>query len=200
MGITEYLVGLITQFITAGGYSTIIFLMTLESMVFPVPSEAVMPFVGFLVSIHVFSFWYALLVSVIGSVIGSLISYYIGVYGGRTVLKKWGKYLLLNEHHLDVTENFFNQRGESTIFFSRFIPIIRHFISIPAGIGKMSISKFLIFTILGAGMWNAFLIYVGMVLGRNWQNLEHYSKVFDVLVIIILIIGIGYWVYKKRKK
>jgi membrane protein DedA with SNARE-associated domain len=200
MGITEYLVTYITQFIAAGGYPTVAFLMVLESMVFPVPSEAVMPFAGFLVSTHVFNFWYALLASIIGSIIGSLISYYIGAWGGRFALKKWGKYLLLNEHHLEVTERFFQKHGESAIFISRFIPIIRHLISIPVGIGKMNIFKFSLFTIAGAGLWNAFLIYVGMLLGRNWTKLEHYTKIMDVLVLIVLLVGIGYWIYKIIKK
>lgn len=199
MGITQYLVDLITQFISAGGYPTVVLLMTLESMVFPVPSEAVMPFAGFLVSTHVFSFWSALLASIIGSIIGSLISYYLGAYGGPPALKRWGKYLLLNEHHLEVTEKFFQTKGEKAIFISRFIPVVRHLISIPAGIGKMNIFKFSLYTILGAGMWNAFLLYIGMMLGRNWGKLEHYTKIIDVLVIIVILAGIVYWIYKRKK-
>ena len=198
MGITEYLVGLITQFIAAGGYSTVVFLMALESMIAPVPSEAVMPFVGFLVSTRVFIFWPALLASIVGSVAGSIISYYIGAYGGRPALKKWGSYLLLNEHHLDSTEKFFKNHGEKAIFISRFIPVVRHLISIPAGMGKMNIFTFSLYTTIGAGMWNAFLLYVGMALGSNWGKLEHYTKILDVFVIAAIFAGIGYLIYKRK--
>jgi len=199
MGITEYLIIYITQFIADGGYAAIIFFMTLESMVFPVPSEAVMPFAGLLVSTGVFNFWGAIFAGTVGSLIGSLLSYCIGAYGGRPAIKKWGKYFLLNERHLDTAEKFFKHYGEITIFISRFIPVVRHFISIPAGMGKMNILKFSFYTIIGAGIWNVFLIYVGMILGQNWKIIEHYVKFIDIFIALILFVGIVYWLYKVKK-
>ena len=199
MGITEGLIIYITQFIATGGYGTVVLLMAMESMVLPVPSEAVMPFVGFSVSSGVFNFWPALLVATIGSIIGSLVSYHIGAYGGRPIIKKWGRYLLLNEEHLLITEKFFQKYGEAAIFISRFIPVIRHLISIPAGIGKMNLFKFSLYTVVGAGLWNAFLIYVGIILGENWTKIEHYTKFIDTFVIIAILFAFAYWLYKIRK-
>lgn len=199
MGITELLVEYITRFIEVGGYPIVFLLMVLESMVFPVPSEAVMPFAGFLVVDGVFGFWQVVAVSTVGSLIGSLLSYAIGAYGGRLVLDRWGKYLMLNHHHLELTETFFQKYGERTIFISRFIPIVRHLISIPAGMGKMNIVTFSLYTVLGAGMWNAFLLYVGMLLGNNWRVLGTYMHYIDILVIIGIIGVTLYLAYTYRR-
>jgi membrane protein DedA with SNARE-associated domain len=197
MGITEHLVIYITQSIAAGGYPVVGVLMLLESMVFPVPSEAVMPFAGFLVTDGTFSFWTVVLVSTIGSLIGSLLSYAIGRYGGRVFLQKWGKYFLLNEHHLDATDTFFKGHGAPTIFVARFIPVVRHLISIPAGVAKMNVGTFSLYTILGAGLWNMFLLYVGMILGQNWAALGPYMHYLDVGVGALLVFGAVWLVWKK---
>jgi membrane protein DedA with SNARE-associated domain len=199
MGITEHLVTYITQSIAAGGYPIVGVLMTLESMVFPVPSEAVMPFAGFLVTDGTFSFWAVVLVSTVGSLVGSLLSYAIGRCGGRVFLQKWGKYFLLNEHHLDATDAFFKGHGASTIFVARFIPVVRHLISIPAGIAKMNLTTFSLYTVLGAGLWNMFLLYIGMILGQNWSALGPYMHYLDVGVIVLLVLGAVWLVWKKGK-
>jgi membrane protein DedA with SNARE-associated domain len=171
--------------------------MTLESMVFPVPSEAIMPFAGFLVAEGKFSFVLVVIFSTLGSIIGSFISYVSGYFGGKPFVLKFGKYLLLNEHHLDTTEKYFTRYGEITIFICRFIPIVRHLISIPAGVGKMNLIRFSILTIVGAGLWNAFLCYVGMVLRQNWEEVMKYSKIIDIVVIVILAGLLGYFIYKQ---
>lgn len=200
MHLLSQLIDLITNFISSTGYSSIIILMALESMIAPVPSEAVMPFAGFLISTGQFSFAGVIVASTIGSLIGSLLSYYMGAYGGRPLIDKFGKYFFLNHHHLELTEQFFAKRGEATIFISRFIPIVRHLISLPAGTGKMNIWKFSIYTVLGAGLWNTFLAYIGFVLKNHWDELGKYSKIGDVIVIAAAI-GFGvYLVYKKWKK
>lgn len=200
MHLLSQLIDLITNFISAAGYPSIVILMALESMIAPIPSEAVMPFAGFLISIGQFSFLGVIVASTIGSLIGSLFSYYIGAYGGRPLIDKFGKYFFLNHHHLEITEQFFAKRGEATIFISRFIPIVRHLISLPAGTGKMNVWKFSIYTILGAGLWNTFLAYVGFVLKNHWDELGKYSKIGDVIVIAAAV-GFGvYLMYKKWKK
>ena len=199
MGITELLIGYITHFIAIGGYPMVLLLMLLESMVFPVPSEAVMPFAGFLVVNGSFSLWTVLLVSTIGSLIGSLLSYAIGAYGGRLALEKWGKYLLLNHHHLESTEAFFQKYGERTIFISRFIPIVRHLISVPAGIGRMNLLKFSLYTVLGAALWNGFLLYVGTVLGRNWGVLSTYMHYVDIVAIVCIVAVCAVVLHKYRR-
>jgi membrane protein DedA with SNARE-associated domain len=195
----DQLINLLTKIIETGGYPGITFLMTLESMVIPVPSEAIMPFAGFLQFMGKMSFINILIFSTLGSIVGSLISYGIGFYGGRPVIEKWGKYLLLNEKHLIATENFFNRFGAKTIFFSRFIPGVRHLISIPAGTGKMPLSKFIIYTIMGAGMWNSFLTYLGYKLGSNWAAIRKYSEVIDIVLAILIMALIIFYIHKQRQ-
>ena len=160
--IAEFLIAYITAIIHKIGYFGIFILMVLESMIAPVPSEAVMPFAGFLVYSGKFNLFLTILASSIGSIIGSLLSYYIGFYGGRPFVMKLGRYLFLEEAQLDFTINFFKKYGAITIFISRFIPVVRHLISIPAGVGRMGIKKFVFYTLAGATLWNSFLIYVGM--------------------------------------
>ncbi|KKU13942.1 MAG: hypothetical protein UX17_C0005G0018 [Parcubacteria group bacterium GW2011_GWC2_45_7] len=200
MGITEFLLDYFTAIISGAGYFGVAGLMILESMVAPVPSEAVMPFAGFLWFENRFSFGGIVLFSTLGSVIGSLFSYYIGIYGGRSFINKYGKYVLLNDHHLKMTEKFFAKYGEKTIFISRFIPVVRHFISIPAGIGRMNIFKFFVYTALGAGVWNGFLAYLGYYLGSQWHEIRKYSEVIDVLIVVLILAGVMYLIGKKYKK
>jgi membrane protein DedA with SNARE-associated domain len=195
----ESLFKLFTEIISTVGYAGVFVLMTLESMVAPVPSEGVMPFAGYLVTTGKFNMAIVIVSSSIGSIFGSLISYYIGACGGKPFILKYGKYLLLDKHHLEITERFFEKYGEKTIFFSRFIPVVRHFISIPAGIGKMNLPKFCIYTIAGAAMWNAFLAYTGVWLGVRWELVHKYTKYLDILVILIAAAFIGHLVYKHIK-
>ncbi len=196
MGITQWIADNAVIFIAATSYPGLFLLMVLESMVFPVPSEAVMPFAGFLIVTNQFTFNGVIIASTLGSIVGSLISYAIGLYGGKPFIRRFGKYLLLDVHDLEMTERFFGKRGEITIFISRFIPIVRHLISIPAGLGKMNIWKFIIYTILGAGMWNAFLTFVGIKLKENWKEVMTYSHTIDIVVVAILGLAFLYYVYK----
>lgn len=200
MHITEFLINFCTEFIAKTGYAGITVLMAGESMILPIPSEAVMPFAGFLIFQGQLNLITAIIWSTVGSVIGSLLSYYIGKYGGKPFVKKYGKYLLLNEHHLDQTTKFFERYGDKTIFFSRFIPIVRHLISMPAGAGKMNLTKFTIYTLLGAGLWNAFLTYLGFVLGSKWTLIRKYSEVLDIILVLAVVAFAIYLYLKKRKK
>jgi len=204
MGFTLFIATYITKFIDATGYITVFISMVLESMVFPVPSEAIMPFAGFLIAEGKFSFFGVILISTLGSIIGSLISYYIGYYGGKPFITKFGKYFLLDQEEFEATNRFFQKRGSITIFICRFIPVIRHLISLPAGMAKMNIWKFSILTVIGAGLWNSFLAYVGFRLRQNWQLVMEYSKTIDEIIVVILLVLIGLYVYrhlhKKAKK
>jgi membrane protein DedA with SNARE-associated domain len=199
MGLTESLVNFIVNFIGSTGYISVVILMALESMVAPVPSEAVMPFAGFLIVDGRFSFPWVIFFSTLGSIIGSLISYYVGAYGGRPIVEKFGRYLLLDKHHLDLAEKYFNKRGDITILICRFIPVVRHLISIPAGMGKMNLLKFIVYTIVGAAIWNAFLAYVGFVLKTNWSEVMKYSHIIDIVVLAAIIIAVSYYVYRFYK-
>lgn len=195
-----YLVEIFIKVISDAGYLGLTLLMSLESMIAPVPSEAVMPFAGFLIYQGKMHWEAVIFFSTLGSIIGSLISYYIGMSFGRPLIVKYGKYLLLNEHHLDLTEKFFKKFGQKTIFISRFIPIVRHFISLPAGAAKMNVWIFSAYTIIGAGIWNFFLTYLGYRLGSNWSAIRAYSEKLDIVVLVLIIIGIGYLFYKNKRK
>lgn len=186
MGITEWIANTAVAIISTTAYPGIFILMVMESMVLPVPSEAVMPFAGFLIVEGQFTYAGVIIASTLGSIVGSLLSYAIGFYGGKPFIHKFGKYLLLNQHHLELSERFFEKRGEITIFISRFIPVVRHLISIPAGFGKMNLVKFSVYTIIGAGLWNTFLTWVGYELKNNWHEVMKYSHIIDLVVVGVL--------------
>src|ERR1041384_350948 len=181
--ITEKISEIAVQILDATGYAGAAGLMALESMIVPVPSEAVMPFVGFLVADGKWDFWMAMFSTSAGSVIGSLLSYWMGYFGGKPLVLKVGKYLLLKQRDLERTEQFFHRRAGATIvFIARFVPVIRHFISIPAGIGRMPLLPFSIVTFVGATMWNTFLLICGIKLRENWKIVQKYSHVADIVI------------------
>lgn len=198
--IVEKIVEYIVLGISIGGYFGLFILMALESMIAPVPSEVVMPFAGYLVLQGRFSFWAAVLVSGLGSIFGSLLSYYMGAYLGRPLVLKFGKYLLLEEEHLEWTEKWFKKQGDKTIFISRFIPIVRHLISIPAGIAKMSMQKFVIYTFVGATAWNFILLYAGFKLGEHWGKIHQFSKELDIIFIIAVVLFLVYFIWRHHKR
>ena len=198
-GITVWIADFATNFIEKTNYLGIFILMTLESMVAPVPSEAVMPFAGFAIFNGTLTWRGVIFFSTLGSLVGSLIGYWIGAKGGRPLVEKWGKYLLLDKHDLDITEKWFSKRGDSTVFICRFIPVVRHLISIPAGIGKMSLTKFSIYTVIGAAMWNSILTVAGYHLKNNWDEIMKYSHIIDYFIVAALFIVFVYYVYKLRK-
>ena len=185
------------------GYWGAAFLMALESMIAPVPSELVMPFVGFLAAEGKFSIPIAIVFTSIGSLVGSLISYYLGLWGGRPLVLKAGRYLFLNHEHLEWTERWFAKNGSWTIFVSRFIPVVRHLISIPAGLGRMNVWRFSIFTIVGATIWNTFLLYCGYKLRQNWTLVQQYSHELDIVVGLLGVAALGIWAgvryFRKRR-
>ncbi|MBI2654567.1 DedA family protein [Candidatus Woesearchaeota archaeon] len=198
--IVEKLVEFIVAGISFGGYIGITILMALESMIAPVPSEVVMPFAGYLVLQGRFDFWLALLASSMGSIFGSLLSYYIGFYGGRPFILKFGKYFLLEEEHLEFTEKWFKKQGDKTILVSRFVPVVRHLISIPAGIARMPMRKFIIYTFVGATAWNWILLYAGFRLGSHWDKIHEFSKELDIVFIIAVVSFLVYFVWKHHKR
>lgn len=201
--ITGWIAEFATNLIDTTGYVGIMVLMILESMVAPVPSEAVMPFAGMLIHTGRLTWFGVIFFSTLGSITGSLIGYWMGARGGRPLVEKWGKYLLLDKHDLDITEKWFSKKGEITVFVCRFIPVVRHLISIPAGMGRMNLWKFSIYTIVGAAMWNAILTVAGFYLQENWGAIMKYSHIIDYVVVAALIIVVayyGYKLYKNRRK
>jgi len=186
--------------ISTFGYGGIFILMMLESMVLPVPSELVMPFAGFLIEKGSFTFPLVIIASTLGSITGSLIFYYIGKTGGHALVERYGKYVLINHEDVRKTEAWFNKRGDLTIFFARLIPVVRHLISIIAGIGKMNVKKFTLYTVIGAGLWNGILAYLGFILGQHWEEVNRYTDQISLVIVILIVAFIVYFVYRHLKK
>jgi membrane protein DedA with SNARE-associated domain len=201
MGLTETLCYYNTLFINQCSYVGIFVLMALESMVVPIPSELVMPFAGFLIFMGQFGVVPVIVASTLGSIVGSLLSYGMGMLGEPVVLR-YGRYLLLNPHHLEWTQNFFNRHGGKTIFIARFIPVVRHLISIPAGLARMPLLPFILYTAVGATLWNGFLTYLGVRLKENWPIIQRYTHIIDYFVVAGLIMAAVYlaWKLKQARK
>jgi len=197
--ITEFISNGAIKCLDVAGYAGAAGLMALESMIVPIPSEAVMPFVGFLVADGKWSLAGAILATSLGSIVGSTLSYFMGYYGGKPLVLRVGKYLLLNVHDLERTEQFFHRRsGVATLFISRFIPVVRHFVSIPAGIGRMPLLPFLLTTLAGATLWNTFLLFCGMKLREHWPVVQKYSHQADYVVVAGILIGVAWFVWHRR--
>jgi len=188
---------LIIRIISGSGYFGVSLLMAIESACIPVPSEVIMPFSGFLVASGKFSFLPLIIFGALGNLIGSMVAYWVGISGGRKFLEKYGKYILLRKEELDKSEKFFQKYGSLSVFFARLLPIVRTFISLPAGIAKMPFWRFSVYTFSGSLIWSGFLAYIGVLLGKNWQNIEIYFRNFDWIIGILLIVGIVYFIYKK---
>jgi membrane protein DedA with SNARE-associated domain/uridine phosphorylase len=198
MGLTDFLVHYNTLLIHTLGYGGIFILMALESMIFPIPSELVMPFAGFLIVMGHFEVVPVIVVSSLGSLTGSLLSYGLGTLGEPVVLR-YGRYLLLNRHHLEWTELFFYRHGGKTIFISRFIPVVRHLISIPAGLARMALFPFIIYTVAGATLWNGFLTYLGIRLREHWLIIQRYTHIVDYFVLAGLFGALVYLALKVKR-
>jgi membrane protein DedA with SNARE-associated domain len=197
MGLTETLCYYNTLFINQCSYAGVFVLMALESMIAPIPSELVMPFAGFLIFTGHFDPVMVMVASSLGSVAGSLLSYGLGMLGEPVVLR-YGRYLLLNPHHLEWTKKFFARHGGKTIFISRFIPVVRHLISIPAGLARMSLVPFILYTAVGATLWNGFLAYLGVRLKENWPLVQQYTHILDFLVVAGFLAVAVYFFWKVR--
>lgn len=196
--ITEYISAVAVAILEKTTYFGAFFLMMLESMIAPVPSEAVMPFVGFLVADGRWHLGLAIFATSLGSLCGSLLSYWMGYYGGKPLVLKVGKYLLLNPRDLEWTERYFNRKqGLITVFIARFIPVVRHLISIPAGMGRMPLLPFTLVSTVGATLWNGFLLYCGMQLRNRWTLVQHYSHQIDI-VIVVLAAALVLWFFSVR--
>lgn len=196
----EWIGSFATGIISSLGYAGIVFLMALESTALPVPSELVMPFAGFLASQAKFDFLLLAVFSTIGSIIGSLFSYWLGLRIGKPFLERYGKYFLVSKGHIDYTENFFERHGDKTILFCRFVPAVRHLISIPAGIARMNLAKFIAYTAIGAFLWNVFLLWLGAELGQNWGTISSAFEKVDLAIAVLIILAIAFFVWSGLRK
>lgn len=198
--ILKPLVEFITSVISIMGYPGIFFLMVLESALIPIPSEIIMPFSGFLVSIGKLGLIGVILAGSFGNLVGSILTYYLGIKVGRKFVLKYGKYIFFKKEHLDFTEKLFRRYGDRISFVGRLLPGIRTYVSLPAGIGKTRFTKFAIYTFAGSIIWNSMLTYIGVKLGTNWKNIEKYSIYLDIAAIIVIALFVIWLVYNKKNK
>jgi membrane protein DedA with SNARE-associated domain len=196
--IAELLSGFITQFISSIGYIGVFILMTLESAALPVPSEVVMPFAGYLAYLKKFDLFLISIVGAVGCTAGSLISYYVGLKGGRPFIEKYGRYLFIESSHIELAEIWFKKYGDRAVLFSRLLPVVRTFISLPAGIGKYDLKKLVTFSFIGSLPWCFALAYVGFSLGPSWEKIIGFFNGLDIIVVAaVIMIILYYWKLKK---
>jgi membrane protein DedA with SNARE-associated domain len=197
--ILTVLAGWITAVISAGGYAGIALLMAIESACIPLPSEIIMPFSGYLVSNGRFDLFWVATAGAVGCNIGSTLAYYVGVYGGRRAIGRWGRYLLIDPKDLDLADRFFHKYGAATVFVSRLLPVVRTFIALPAGIAHMNPLKFQAYTFLGSWPWCFTLAYIGMKLGEAWNSdptLKDALHRFDAVIVAALLAAAAWYVWR----
>ena len=195
----EILSGIIVAIISTLGYSGIVLLMAIESACIPLPSEIIMPFSGYLVSTGEMNLWVVAFAGAVGCVLGSLVAYWVGMKGGRPLIEKYGRYVLVSRHDLDLADRWFEKRGEIIVFVSRMLPAIRTFIAFPAGVARMNLKRFVIYTFAGSFPWCLGLAYVGQKLGEKWNKddtLKTWFHRFDFLIGIAAVILIAWWIWR----
>jgi membrane protein DedA with SNARE-associated domain len=193
------IVQFITSTISALGYGGIFVLMILESALIPIPSEIIMPFSGFLVSAGKMGAVAVILAGSFGNLVGSIATYFLGIKLGRAFLIKYGKYILFRPHHLVFTEQLFHKYGERIVFVGRLLPVVRTYISLPAGIGRTNFFKFVVYTLAGSLIWNTILTYAGIQLGHNWKHIDQYSRYLDIIAIVAVIAFVVWIIYNRKR-
>jgi membrane protein DedA with SNARE-associated domain len=200
--IIELLSYFIVATISTLGYGGVVLLMAIESACIPLPSEIIMPFAGYLVYKGQFNLWAVGIAGAVGCVVGSWVAYYVGLYGGRPMIEKYGRYILLSRHDLDLADRWFARYGEVIVFASRLLPVIRTFIAFPAGVARMNMTRFTLYTFLGSLPWCIGLAYVGQVLGEQWdknETLKTWFHRFDFLIGAVILLAAVWWVWRHFK-
>src|SRR5919107_335045 len=200
------IIGILSSFIVATisamGYWGVVLLMAIESACIPLPSEIIMPFAGYLVSRGEMYLWGVGVAGAVGCVLGSLVAYWAGMYGGRPFIEKYGRWILLSRHDLDIADRWFAKYGEAIVFISRLLPAIRTFIAFPAGVARMNLTRFVIYTFAGSLPWCLALAYVGQKLGEQWDKddtLKTWFHRFGFLIGIVVVIAVTWWVWRHIK-
>jgi membrane protein DedA with SNARE-associated domain len=189
----------------AVGYFGVMLAMAIESAMIPLPSELILPFAGFMVSDPSqvepitkgpWGFWIVVIVGTVGNTLGSLVAYAIGAWGGRPFLQRYGRYLLIRPHEIEIADEFFRKYGSATVFIGRLLPIVRTFISVPAGVTRMPLGKFIAYSTAGALPWSIALVWAGLQLGANWATIRDILKPFDMAIaaaVVVLFVGLVWW-------
>jgi len=193
----------IVAVISAAGYLGIVFLMAVESACIPLPSEIIMPFAGYLVSIGKISLLGAATAGALGCNVGSTVAYYVAAKGGRAALERWGRYVLISRADLERTDRFFARYGSATVFFGRLLPVVRTFIAFPAGLARMPMGKFQLYTFLGSWPWCFALAYAGYLLGARWESdptLRRLFHDFDAVIAAAVLAGLAWFVWSRWRE
>ncbi|MBE3552321.1 MAG: DedA family protein [Kyrpidia tusciae] len=188
------------QLVQSYGYLGIFIGMTLESACIPLPSEVIMPFAGYMVGRGFLNLGWVILAGTAGNVVGSLIAYYVGIRGGRAFLERYGRYIWIHHRHLDQADHWFARRGEVTVFVGRLLPAIRTFISLPAGIARMPVGRFILYSAVGSLPWVWVLALVGVKLGQHWESIQHYTHPLTLAVGVAVLAAIVIFVVRGKRK
>jgi len=199
MLVLEALFMTVIEFLGQFGYWGVFWGMALESACIPLPSEIVLPFGGFLAAEGRFSLTTAVMAGQMGGLFGSVVAYLVGRYGGRGLLERYGKYVLISRHEMEVADRWFAERGEMTVFLARLLPGIRTFISLPAGVTGMNFGRFLFYSFLGMLPWSWLFTVAGFKLGENWTSVRAYLHRFDLIIIAVLALAVAWFVWYRLR-
>jgi membrane protein DedA with SNARE-associated domain len=193
----------IVAVISSAGYFGVVILMAIESACIPLPSEVIMPFAGYLVSIGQFSLIGAATMGALGCNVGSTVAYYVAAKGGRPAFERWGRYILIGPAEIERADRFFARYGSATVFFGRLLPVVRTFIAFPAGLARMPMLKFQLYTFLGSWPWCFALAYIGYVLGARWDSDPTFRKLFhefDAVIVVVVLAGFAWFVWSRWRE
>src|SRR5208282_1707162 len=200
---TEKILSVVSAFIIATisslGYAGVILMMAIESACIPLPSEIIMPFSGYLVHTGRFELQLVAIAGAIGCLLGSYLAYYIGASGGRWFLVHYGRWVLIAPHEIELADWFFQRWGGPAVFFSRLLPVVRTFIAFPAGVSRMPIVPFTLYTLIGSYLWCLMLAFAGMKLGQHWEELAPYFHRFDTVIAILIVVGAAAVIYNRLR-
>ncbi|MDO8751665.1 MAG: DedA family protein, partial [Dehalococcoidia bacterium] len=198
--IENQLLELIARVYDAMGWPGVVLLMAIESASIPLPSELVMPLSGWmLIQAKGLSAWNVVAAGfygALGNLLGSLVAYWVGAWGGRPLLERYGRYVLISRGDLERADRWFARYGSWAVFLSRMLPVVRTFISFPAGVVRMPLLRFCVLTFLGSFPWSLGLAYGGYVLGENWEALRRVMRPFDIPILLVLAVLVGLYVYR----
>lgn len=194
------LAGFIVTVISTLGYAGIVLLMAIESACIPLPSEVIMPFSGYLVFRGEFTLWLVAVAGATGCVLGSLVAYWVGAKGGRPLAEKYGRYILVSAHDLELADRWFARHGDIIILIGRLLPVVRTFIAFPAGVSRMPMAKFVVYTFVGSLIWCWALAWVGLRLGEHWDTLGQYFHRFDAVIVAVIVLAGAWYVWRHLRQ
>ncbi|BDG01822.1 DedA family protein [Anaeromyxobacter oryzae] len=201
--IVEALLGFTTAVIGGMGYGGVVLLMAIESACIPLPSEIIMPLAGYLVYQGHFTLHGAALAGAVGCVVGSIPAYYLGLYGGRPLIERYGRYVLISHRDLDLADRLFQRWGQWVVFAGRLLPVIRTFIAFPAGVSRMPMGKFVVYTFVGSYPWCLLLAWVGAKLGDAWHTDPRFKALyhrFELVIVVVGVLAVAWFVWHKLKE